>query len=155
MSPLSRLAPVYSFTSLQHQGHSGKTRPMPAPQVDSETKIPESKESRRQRQEEEPWTTGARAGSSLASSKTSILTGGAGNFRSERGDRHFRLMPPPPTHVRGHPPPAHTHTQTRAHTHFLDCSAPDTFSKFATFSLPFPGDFCLVLTPDVDYVTQH
>lgn len=116
---------------------------MPAPQVDSERKIPESQESRRQRQEEEPRTTGVRAGSSLASSQTSILTGGAGNFRPEPGDRHFRLMPPPPRL------PQHT---------FFDYSAPDAFTKlamFALFSLPFPGDLCPVLTPDVDYMAQH
>lgn len=58
----------------------------------------------------------------LASSQIPVLTGGAGNFRPERGERHFRLMPSP----------------------FPAFSAPDTFTTFATFSLPFPGVFCLV-----------
>ncbi|XP_038400016.1 uncharacterized protein LOC119872821 [Canis lupus familiaris] len=104
----------------------------PTPQEDSKWKIPESQESRRQRQEEESWTTEVGAGSSLLSSQTPILSGGAGIFRLER-KRHFRFMPSP----------------------FLACSALDTSATFVTFSLPFPGDRCLVVTPDVDYMTQH
>lgn len=105
----------------------------PAPQDHSKRKIPESREARRPRQEEEPWTTGARPGSSLASSQTPILTAGAGNFRPERAARHFRPMPSP----------------------FLARSAPDALATFATFSLPLPGAFSLLSTPDVDYTTQR
>lgn len=71
-----------------------KSLPMPAPQVDSKRKkIPESQESRLQRLEVERWTTGALARTSLASSQTSIPTGGAQNFRPKQGERHFRLLP--------------------------------------------------------------
>lgn len=97
-------------------------------------KIPESQESRPQRQEEEePWTTRDRARSLLVSSQTLILTGGAGNFRPEQGERHFRLM----LYL------------------FLAFSIPDTFLTFATFSLPFPEPFRLARISDVDYMTLH
>ena len=97
-------------------------------------KIPESQESRPQRQEEEePWTTRDRARSLLVSSQTLILTGGAGNFRPERGERHFRLM----LYL------------------FLAFSIPDTFLTFAAFSLPFPEPFRLARISDVDYMTLH
>lgn len=116
---------------------------MPAPQVDSRRKIPESQEPRRRRREEEPWTTGFRAGSSLASSQTSTLTGGAGNFRPEPGDRHFRLTPPPPRL-----------SNTLSSTTALQMHSLSSIQLHCSHFL-FPGDLCLVLTPGVDYMTQH
>lgn len=97
------------------------------PQEDSKREIPASQELHLQREEEERWTTGARAGFSLGSGQTLTLTGGAGNFRPKREERHFRPV-----------------------------SSPLLRSSYVpTFRLPLPGASRLVLTPDVDYKTQQ
>ena len=134
MSPLSLLAPVHFFTSTLTPAALQQNSVKACAAEGQQRKIPESQESRPQRQEEEErWTTRDRARSSLVSSQTLILTGGAGNFRPERGERHFRLM----LYL------------------FLAFSIPDTFLTFAVFSFPFPEPFRLARISDVDYMTLH